>query len=458
MVNPIVIVNVSLQVAPTPNTLQKTGAMISQGGTTITPGTYELLTAPGDLTQYLSAALSVTGIVQSAGTATATTAAPHGITTGDTFLTTIAGSTILAYNGLVLATASGASAFTYSLPSGTASPATGTFTYTPRGVDEIVSMTETFFSQGNGKSIYVLELGAGEPSAGVTELSTFIAASPQFFYAYLVPRSWDGVASYLTLVGTFEAPDKKTYFYTTTTTDTYTDYTLLMKSVFWLVQSPTAPLSEFTCAAPFFDELSYSPGVANKVSPFEYTFVFGVTPWPTKNNSVILAQLKAAKGNYIGDGAEGGISDAIVVGGTFADGNPVNYWYSIDWTQINVQLDVANAIINGSNDRINPLFFNQHGVDRLQQVGASTMGRGITFGLVLNPVVQTGLTPDELDQALDDGTYVNNTFINADPFADYVASNPGDYKIGQYAGFTIGYTPLRGFDQVIFQVNVSSFG
>ena len=39
MTNPIVIVDVSQQIAPTPNNLQGTGALISQGGTNTSPGT-----------------------------------------------------------------------------------------------------------------------------------------------------------------------------------------------------------------------------------------------------------------------------------------------------------------------------------------------------------------------------------------------------------------------------------
>ena len=49
MSNNIVIVNVSEQIASTPSTLQKTGAFVSQGGTTLAAGTNTLFTFSGTI-------------------------------------------------------------------------------------------------------------------------------------------------------------------------------------------------------------------------------------------------------------------------------------------------------------------------------------------------------------------------------------------------------------------------
>jgi hypothetical protein len=38
-----------------------------------------------------------------------------------------------------------------------------------------------------------------------------------------------------------------------------------------------------------------------------------------------------------------------------------------------------------------------------------------------------------------------------------VVENPNDYPAGIYRGFSIAYTPLRGFTQIIINVTVSSF-
>lgn len=112
MVN-IVTVTVSQQIAPTPSILQRTGALLSQGGTLTSQGTKTPLTQLSDLTPWLNGALAVTSITRSGSVATVTTTAPHGYTVGDTLLVTIAGATLAAYNGTFLITVTGTSAFTY---------------------------------------------------------------------------------------------------------------------------------------------------------------------------------------------------------------------------------------------------------------------------------------------------------------------------------------------------------
>jgi hypothetical protein len=458
MTNPIVSVLVSQIAAPTPNTLQKMGAAISQGGTTLATNATSLITQLSDLTAILKPALSVTGIVQSAGTATATTAVAHGVATSATFLTTIAGATPAAYNGTVLATSTGASTFTYAVPSATASPATGTITYTPRNVAELQAMANTFFAQGSSQAFYVLELGAGEPAAGVTALSAYITAQPsQPFYAYLVPAAWDAVASFLTFLAGFEALTSKTYFFVTTTTGNYSSYTTLMKDVFWGIPAPTTPTTEFTVAGPFYDLLNYSPSTTNKVTPFAYTYQFGVTTYPTVGNGATLTAIQAANGNIVGTGAEGGISNQILLWGTTADGHDFSYWYSVDWTQINVDLALSNAVINGSNNPSNPLYLNQVGLDRLQDVAVATMNSGVSYGLIFGNVISTTDDQTTFNTRVNNGEFAGQAVVNFVPFQSYYAASPSDYSIGKYAGVTIAYTPNRGFKTIVVNLIISSF-
>lgn len=50
------------------------------------------------------------------------------------------------------------------------------------------------------------------------------------------------------------------------------------------------------------------------------------------------------------------------------------------WCAINLEMDLANEVINGSNTTVNPLYYEQNGIDRLQRRGlkrcalASAMG------------------------------------------------------------------------------------
>ena len=536
MSNNIVQVNVSQSVAPTPSGLQKTGAFLSQGGTTLAQGASALLTSTADLAAILAAVKPLYSLTWSGGVVTATTEqfsatgtyndvtgivtltltpfstiavgdnvvvsgaagtgafadidgpfvagagsggatlnytiaagltmtisgatvnTTHGITLTDTFLTTIAGAAPSAYDGTVIATATTATEFTYPLAADPlTSPATGTITYTPRNVAELTSMGATFFAQGSGQAVYVLELGAGEDAAAIAYLDTWIAANPTEFYSYLVPKSWSASSAYRTLVAKFDANTAKTYFFTTMTTGNYTSFTAEMKSVVGHVESPDAPDTEFSAASDFRVTLNYAPSPTNKVAPLAFSYLFGVTPYPTRGNGALMTSLKAAGVNYVGTGAEGGISSEILFWGTTMDVRPFTYWYSVDWIQINTQLDIANAVINGSNDPVNPLYYNQNGIDRLQAVGAGTLSSAVSYGLANGTVTQTALTPSEFTDALDAGTFNGQLVINAVPFIPWCQANPSDYKNETYGGFTVVYVTQNGFIQIIFNINVTDF-
>jgi len=544
MSNPIVSVNVSVLVAPAPPTLQKTGAFISQGGTNTSPGTKSLLTQPSDLTPILAAPLAISNLSWSGGVATATASVNHGVAVGDQFLTMIAGAIPAVYNGTVLATAATATQFTYELASdGGTSPAMGTITYTPRNQAELVAMATTFFAQGTAQSVTVLELGPGEPSAGVAFLTTWIAANPNTFYSYLVPRSWDGNASFLAFLANFNATTSKIYFFVTTTLQNWQLYPDTDKCVDLMIECPAygvwpanaltgltqtsgtatavtttnhgvspgeyfqlsgnlpaayngwflalpgtatdaivfnvpaatgaetqlgtlvqsqyasagIPPTEFSHASDFRVTLNYKPSSTNKVTPLNLSYLVGVTPFPTEGNAALLTELNVGNVNFVGTGAAGGISANILIGGNTLDGNPFNYWYSIDWVQINLAVNITAALIEAANNPQNPIFYNQAGINTLQQVAVSTMNTGITDGLVLNNVKMTTLDAADFVAALDNGTYDGFTVVNADPFASYVNENPDDYAPGTYDGISIDYTPLIGFESITVNISVSSF-
>lgn len=447
----IVVVNVSQTIAPTPNKLQQTGAMISQGGTTTAVGTSTLLTQASDLTAILAGAKTITTITWSGGTATVTTSAPHGFATGDRV--TIAGQTPTGYNGTYAITVTGATTFTYALVS---NPGVQTVAgvATDEDVQQLTAMVTTFFAQGANTSVYVLELGHGSAADGVSDLSDYIIANPGAYYAYLVPRLWDDESTFKTLVETYTSNTAKLYFFTPVQLANYADF-IAIKSVYMMIEAPTIPSTEFTVAGDFYWYLSQRPSSTNKVPPASFGYRIGVTVYPVTPTQ--KATFKDAHLNYITTAAEGGISNKMVVWGTFADGRPMNYWYSVDWVQINLQLFVANEIINGSNTSISPLYYNQAGIDRLQNRSVNGMGQAVSNGLALGNVLATKLTQEEFIINLNDGKYAGNVVVNAVPFGPYNAANPSHYALGEYDGLTAVYTPLRGFEQIIFNVNVTDF-
>jgi hypothetical protein len=453
----IVQVNISQESAAAPSLQQATGAFISQGGTTLPSGTYSLLTQGSDLMPLLASPLALASLSWSGGSVLATTSASiPGLVSGDTFVTTIAGATPSGYNGLVLATVTGASTFTYALANNPGAE-TVSGTYTPPSQGELSSMVTTLFGQGTSNAVYVLELGAGNGTTGPTALSAWITANPGFFYSYLVPRSWDAKPNFLALVAQFEALSAKTYFFTTTTTANYSNYTPAMKSVLALVEAPGIPLTEFSLATDFQKTIAYAPSSVNRMTPNAFSFLFGATPYPTMGTNSLLTALKNANINYVGTGAEGGLSNTVLFWGRNVDGNDFSYWYSVDWIQINAPRAVANAVMNGSNDSINPLWYDQPGINRLQDVVVQTFKNAITFGLSTGTVTRTALSPADFSNALNDGDFAGQNVVNAVPFLPYVTANPSDYKAGKYAGFTGVYIPARGFQQIVFGILVTDF-
>lgn len=547
----IVSVNVFQTIAPTPNTLQQFGALVSQGATNTSKYTSSLLTQLSDLTPILNGSLALSNITYLANVVTATTAAPHNLTIGDTYWITIAGVTPSGYNGTFLCTMTGASTFTYAMPiSLGASTVQGV--YTLEDVAELLAMATTYFAQGTGRGVYVLELGAGSPNDGIAALSAYLTANPNtnytpgslgFYYAYLVPRTWDGNANLLTLIQSYESTTSRTYFMVTTTLSNYALYTNLMKCVRAGIESPAMGVwsanaltsisyatgqvtattttahgvqvgqwfqisgvtptgyngwwqaqlgttgttlvynvpsalgaqsvlgtlvasyysnagitsTEFDMAAALYKIVSQAPSPVNKVTPFAFDFWYGVTPFPTRGLSALLQTLKTANITIVGTGAEGGISNTIDLWGTTLDGNDFSYWYAVDWLAVNTDLNVANAVINGSNNPINPLYLNQDGINRIQAVAAATVAQGVSYGLILGAPVQTSLTAPAFIAALNAGSYPAKSPVNCIPFISYYTDNPSDYKIGKYAGMSIAFTPARGFTNIVIDINVSQF-
>lgn len=457
MTNNIVTVNVSQNIGATPSQLQRTGALISQGATTGAVNSLTLITQVSDLTAILRGALPISAMVWAASVVTVTTTAPHGFTLADTLQITISGVTPVGYNGTFTATVTGTSAFTYPLVT---NPGTSTVQgkYTLEDVDELNDMATTFFSQGSSIGVYVLELGAGNATEGVAALTTWLQNNPLKVYGFLVPRFWDNNPAFLTLIASYESTTSMTYFWTTTTQANYVNYLLTMKDVVAMVEAPSGLFqTEFSLASAFWVALHYKPSPTNRVTPFGFSYLFGVTPYPTVGTAALRSALKDAGVNIVATGSEGGITNDILLWGMTKDTRPFNYWYSVDWAQINLKLQLANCIINGSNNPINPLYLNQDGINRLQVVAAKVMASAVTVGLALGTVIQTELNTEDLADFLDSGGAAGNILVNAVPFVDYYTSNPGDYKIGVYDGLSVTYVPLRGFDNITVNLNVSDF-
>lgn len=194
------------------------------------------------------------------------------------------------------------------------------------------------------------------------------------------------------------------------------------------------PSTEFSVVSAFWRLLNYTPSAATQVTPFAFGYCYGVTPFPTRGQGSLLSTLKASYTNVIGTGAEGGISNTIILWGTTEDGHDMTYWYSVDWVQITSNEILSAVVINGSNNPANPLYYDQAGINTLVASELSVMKSAVSFGLALGTVS-----------------------VTATPFVTYVSQNPTDYTAGIYRGISVSYTPQRGFTQIVINVNVVGF-
>lgn len=205
MSNNIVVVNVSQQVASTPSLLQRTGAFVSQGATTLAAGATALITQLADLTAILKAPIAVSTLTWAGSVVTVGLAAAHGIPVGNVVRGQMIGQVPGAYAGTFDVTSTGANSFTYPLVSNPGVESTlGTFQL--EAVAELQAMGDSFFAQGSQQAVYVLELGVGTTAAGVTALGAYLAAPTKRFYSYLIPQTWDTEATAPTLFRQYESP------------------------------------------------------------------------------------------------------------------------------------------------------------------------------------------------------------------------------------------------------------
>lgn len=459
----IVNINVSVTNPPKPSNLLKSGALVSTGGTTLTPGTFQLLTSKDDLKDIIAQPKTITALAWATGTVTVTLGGPHGWATGDLVPVIVSGAAPAAYNGAFTVTVTSATEFTYALGSdpGTATAMGSVLTVVAA---EVPQMNTTYWAQGSSRAVYVLELGDISVASAVAALGAFIdedialGNTYQKFFSYLTPREWDVEPTFKTLANNYTSPGSLVKFFVTTTITTYSDWASgKYPNVFAGVEAPAIGSTEFSMAAPFQSSLVNDPGSSNMVPPMAWRFMYGVTEYPPAGNGTLLKTLQDSNINYIGSAAEGGLSNKMLVAGHMLDGMPFNYWYSVAWCAINLELDLANEVINGSNTTVNPLYYEQTGINRLQRRALKTLRSGISFGLILGQVIDTQLAQDGFNEQYEKGAYAGNAVINAVPFANYTSLNESDYADGKYSGLSAVVTPKRGFESITFNLNVSNF-
>ena len=452
----IVTINASVLQAPTPNTLQQTGALISQGGTTLTPGTATLVSTFAQLQALLAPGKAIATLTWTASVVTLTTSTAHGWTVGDIVPITVSGAVPSGYNGTFSGTVTGTTTVTYPLA---VNPGTETTpgTVALGAVTELTQMGTTYFAGNGVPSIYVVELGEGTATEGVTALTTYIGkvlGTPTQVYAYLIPREWDNNAAFLTFCSNYTAVNAQQYFWVTTTVANRAVYAGL-KCVYAEVEAPSLPATEFSLASAFGIALSANPSSSNKLTPLSYSPSYGTTAYPLTGTQATLQNLATANVGWVGTGQQGGITGNIIFQGKMSDGNFWNFWYAVDWAQIQMGQALANEVINGSVSSINPLYYNQQGINRLQNRVVQVANTGVGAGVGNGQVVATKLSATQFAANLNAGVYAGQIVVNAEPMQIYSNENPNDYAVGKYAGISCIWIPQLPFLNVYFNLEAT---
>lgn len=464
----IVTVSVSQELSATPNNLQQRGAIPSFGSLMLPKSSATLMQSRAEIVEYLRndiASLQATytpaetvtkakskaseteeqlnaldGESRAADETTYVLSVAGGRTfnqaVGENVNITISGCLPAEWNETVTATVSAPGELTWSVggEQRTGSPTVLGY-FTIAGVDVIEAALTTFYAQRDGVAVYLLELGQQNSVSGqVQALSEWIndpVGGPM--YAYCVPPAWDGDAGFIQMASENANEEAMVYFFIVTAKPQNNSYESPYNGIKSIVcvTDETSPATN-SSAAFMALVVGTRPSAVAKVAPFAFRYVTGLTA--SEQRQSVTTVLTAQNVNFIQSAAEGGISNICIYLGVASDGHDFLYWYSADWMQINIKLALANTVINGSNTPSNPLYFDQDGIDRLQNAAQLVVNRGITYGLV------QGAEP-----------------VTAVPFRDYATLYQSDYKIGLYNGLKFIYTPSRGFVRIEFQMTVRDF-
>jgi hypothetical protein len=484
--NAIVDVTVSTVLAPKPNDYQNTGCFVSHGSTLLAPGTVAQLQTRADLERYVMQPiriLSATYAPTTPGNGTFTYKfSPGALPTwaggwaaalGNVTLSFAdclpAGYNLTRVNGVIVDATTITVSGTAPNPGG---PLVTKGTVSQFGSVQLCQKATTFFGQGSGSAIYVLELGyKWSPAGRLDDLSAWIIQNPKSFYGYLLDRDWGwgigNVNSLLFFAQQWNSATHMVYFWWTlwygymTTGDGSAGNPFVptvpvgkLKNLITLVEAPNqvnnpnaaSRYGEFTQAAMFYEAMAFHPSPISRVAPMAFRKLSGVTFYPTQNNGYLLKQMKQYNYNYVATGAEGGIGYNTIYTGVTSDGQDYfNWWFTIDWVQIHAQEDVSNEVINGSNNPLAPLYYNQAGVDRVHARLYGTLYQASVYGMVLGRLVMSNYNQPDLQAAVEAGAFENAAGINAIPFIDYVRANKSDYGAGEYRGLSVTFIPARGF-------------
>ena len=408
------------------------------------------------LDAILKSSIGISAATWASSLVTLTLTSSIGFPVGTTIPIVVSGITPVGYNGTFTATVASTTSLTYSL---TVNPGTATaFGNLITGyTNSLLGADNTWWNQTPSVPYYVFEAGSVSTANVLVAVKNYLAANPQTIYAWGFMPGIDSESTLNAFLTSYNSLGSLLKFYIPCTTGTYASLLTTAKEAMAFLQSPGADSGSEIDYIPYMHFIAaFTATPTSKLPPAQYYYTSGTTAYAPLPPSLINAFV-GANVNFITTGAEGGITNTMQVPGQMLDGTPANVSYAIDWIQLHMNQALANTVINGSNSTINPLYYNQQGINTLQSAAHDVANLAAASGLCIGPVVVTQLDATVFANNLSNGVYANTTVINAVPYATYVALNPSDYANQIYAGLECAFVPQYGFNQIVFNLGITQF-
>ncbi len=303
--------------------------------------------------------------------------------------------------------------------------------------DAVIQMQATvrgWFGQGN-RSVIVRDIGADKNALDIlNDLNDkcYIALSGYVWSDLTVNNSL-----YAKLVNDFNTNLKACYGVGAIPFSLYNDaskeYLTGIKSIFTIATNQGYEDAQTGVGACGYELSNYQPSTVNKVNPMIYRRLSIASPL-TDDDYLHNKHLQDDfNTNMLLDPPnDGNRAKSLIYPGILADGNDFTYWYGVDYIRYSLISQITNFIIQSSNYKTNPLYYNQDGIDRIKAFVKQIISNCASYG-----IIQT------------------NFKISAIDFVDYVTQNQEDYKNEIYDGISIEVSPLKALRKIVFSLQVT---
>ena len=316
---------------------------------------------------------------------------------------------------------------------------------------EFSKSIQGYFNYSGNRSVNVLELGQVSETTTLqeqaTQLDTIIKSGLHRSYMYLIPSSFYVENSpVVSIMQEYTKETSAQYFMISTTSDVTTDTVATqfknLKSCF-LVYDNSDTSQNINLAGSILGIMAsnkFDISGNNKASPLNFKILQGFKFNPI--NRVLLNSLTQYPANFIFNE----VGYATIGNGRYTNGVAWDYWYQWDLTQLALQQKITQLLINGVNNPVNVIRFDQQGIDIINASVKSTLSEYIqlgcinTYAMALNPA---------------NNTLIGLNNINTIDFNTYISQYPEKYQNEIYDGISFYVLINRYIRQCILNITLN---